>query len=229
MILAEQNFRRFTGNRTKSPLGLYEESLRESEKKYRVWQMIGIASFAVLIISIIVCMKTATLPKTNPMIIYVSDWGEAKYMGDASKMSYTGMKIPEVAVEYQTRKFVNNIFSLSTDGIIVKKGLTDCYASVTAECAEKLTALLKEDDPRKKVGQVVQTVDIESVIKLSNKSYQLDFVVTEQDRAGKVKGRKRMRGVIEIEFLTPAQEDLTLNPLGIYISNFDFTAVSVVK
>lgn len=223
------NFRRFSGNKEKSPLGLYEDSLREVQRKYKVWQMIGIASFAVLVISIAVCMKTATLPKTNPLVIYVSDWGEAKYMGDASKMSYTGLKVPQVAVEYQMRKFVNNIYSLSTDGIIVKNNLTDCYSSVTAECAEKLTSHLKADDPRKKVGQVIRTVDVESIIKLSQKSYQIDFVVTEQERSGKVKGRTRMRGVLEIEFLTPAAEDMEKNPLGIYISNFDFTVVSAAR
>ena len=82
---------------------------------------------------------------------------------------------------------------------------------------------------RKKVGQVIRTVDVESIIKLSQKSYQIDFVVTEQERSGKVKGRTRMRGVLEIEFLTPAAEDMEKNPLGIYISNFDFTVVSAAR
>lgn len=216
-----------SGNKNMTPLQLYEETVRMMKMKDDKWKYFAIATFGCLVLAIAVLAWAVSLPKTVPLVISVSDWGEAKYVGDVSKLSYSGMKIPDVAIEYQLTKFVKKLMEVSTDSSIVKENLIDCYASVTQVCSEKLTAQLKADDPRSKVGKTVRKVDVESILKLSNKSYQVDFIVNDMEKNGKLKSKSRMRGVLELDFLEPVESDKILNPLGIYISNYDFTIVSI--
>lgn len=165
------------------------------------------------------------MPKTVPLVITVSDWGEAKYVGAVSNYSYTGMRVPEIAIEYQLRKFITNRFSLPYDRSVLRNNLKDCYASLTRESATKLSAELRMNNPLNEAGKKSVTVDVESVLKLSAQSYQVDFIVLTSDTSGYVNIRQRMRGVLAVKLMEPAEEDQVLNPLGIYITNFDFTQV----
>ncbi len=202
----------------------HDEQIRNAKWKWFAWGCLGC-----LIAAIAALVWALSLPKTVPLVITVSDWGEAKYVGKISSMSYSGIKVPQIAVEYQIRKFVDHAYAIPTDSAILKRSLNDCYSSLTRDGANKFTLMLKDDNPLQRFGQVIRTVEVESILKLTNDSYQVDFYVTETDSGGKPKSRTRMRGVLTVAFLEPEPDEQKVNPLGIYFSNFDFTTVAVTK
>ena len=67
-------------------------------------------------------------PKTVPLVVTVSDWGEAKYVGNVSRNNWQGIKVPEIAIEYQLRKFVTNFYAISSDPQVLKNNLNECMA-----------------------------------------------------------------------------------------------------
>lgn len=85
--------------------------------------------------------------------------------------------------------------------------------------------MLRQDNPLKNVGKAFRTVDIETVLKLSESSYQADFVISDKDRTASRVRKRRFRGIISIKLLEPAKEDMILNPLGIYVTDFDFKEI----
>lgn len=210
---------------TKSPLEIYEEFCHKDlmrEKKFKIFAWTSCVGF---IISLLICFYAVNLPKQVPLVITVSDWGEAKYVGNISRLNYQGLKVPSVAIEYQIRKFVSNFFEIPSDSAVLKKNLRDCYASVDAATAEKLSNILREDNPLKNVGKTFRTIEIESVLKLTDSSYQADFVISDKDKAQSRVNKRRYRGIVSIKLLEPAKDDMILNPLGIYITDFEFKEI----
>ena len=212
---------------TKSPLEMYEEFVRNDalrDKKFRIFAWTSCLGF---LIALLICFYAVNLPKQVPLVITVSDWGEAKYVGNISRLNYQGLKIPAVAIEYQIRKFVSNFFEIPGDTAVLKKNLRDCYASVDAATAEKLSNTLKEDNPLKNVGKIFRTIDIESVLKLTDSSYQADFVLSDKDKSASRVNKRRFRGILTIKLLEHAKDDMILNPLGIYITDFEFKEIKI--
>lgn len=210
---------------TKSPLEIYEEFCHKDlmrEKKFKIFAWTSCVGF---IISLLICFYAVNLPKQVPLVITVSDWGEAKYVGNISRLNYQGLKVPSVAIEYQIRKFVSNFFEIPSDSAVLKKNLRDCYASVDTATAEKLSNILREDNPLKNVGKTFRTIEIESVLKLTDSSYQADFVISDKDKAQSRVNKRRYRGIVSIKLLEPAKDDMILNPLGIYITDFEFKEI----
>lgn len=74
---------------------------------------------------------------------------------------------------------------------------------------------------------MIKNVEIQSVLSLSKNSYQVDFIVSSTSTNGKLLKSERKRGVLTIDLMEPAEEDKILNPLGIYITNFDFTDIKM--
>lgn len=212
-------------NRKFSNLYIYKQICEIENKSNKKWKVIGIGSIAILLLSLIVMFYAINLPKTVPMVITVSDWGEAKYVGEVTKLSYNGLKIPQIAIEYQLRKFITNKYTISTDPSVVRNNLKDCYSALTSTSAQKLSEELKKNNPLKEVGSVIRNVEIESILTVSKSTYQVDFIVKTTGLTGKLNRQQRIRGVITTTTMEPMDEDKVLNPLGIYFTNFDFTEI----
>jgi type IV secretion system protein TrbF len=184
-----------------------------------------ISLFAAFIISLTSIVYAINRPKQAIIPVVITDWGEAKYAGDISKMSYQHIRIPEIAIQYQLRKFITNMYSVPADADVLKDNLRDCYASLTAVAAQKFSNILKQDSPLKEFGSKNVTVSIESVLSLSADSYQVDFIVNTARPDNSYQTHDRLRAVLTTQLLEPAKEDQIKNPLGIYISGFDIAPV----
>ncbi len=207
------------------PFAIYKEFQASEKRKEFRWKVISLISAAGFVASLAMTFYALNLPKTVPLVITVSDWGEAKYVGNIAKYSYNGMKIPDIAIEYQLRKFVTNYYTIPGDSAVLKSNIKDCYAALTQSSASKLSSLLKENNPMEKFGRIRRTVSIESILSISGNSYQMDFLVHTESADSNVIKNERFRGILTVKLMEPAKEDQLLNPLGIYITNFDFTEV----
>ena len=208
-----------------TPLEIYEKmeyDRRRSENKWKIFAYISIAGFA---LSLVVMVWAINLPRTVPVLVSVNDFGEAKYIGEVNRINYSGIKVPDVAIEYQIRKFVTNMFTIPGDAEVLRNNLKDCYSCLTRDTSSKLSAELKEHNPLQDVQSMRKKVEIESVLKTAKNSYQVDFTITQSAPNNTNRHTIRMRGLITITLLEPHDDDKILNPLGIYFSAYDFTEI----
>lgn len=206
-----------------TPLEIYQALVEKDRKNETKLKLIAIVSLIGFILSICGLLWAANLPKTVPVLVTLSDFGEAKYLGEVNKINYSGIQVPEIAIEYQIRKFVTNKYTVPADMSVMKNNLIDCYSSLTRESASKMNSEIKEHNPLEDVDTIRRRVDIESVLSLSKNSYQIDFTTTQSNPFNANVVTSRMRGVVTIKMLEPSSDDKLLNPLGIYISSYDFT------
>jgi type IV secretion system protein VirB5 len=208
-----------------NPLSEYDRIIGEQCRENKTWRRIAVISAAAYFVSLAIVFYALTRPATVPLVITVSDWGEAKYLGDVARYSYAGITVPEVAIQYQLRRFVMNLYTIPIDAAVLRANIEDCYACLTGASAQKLSARLREKNPFEEVGINTVRVEIESILEITDKSYQVDFIVTNSRPNETQVRRERMRGTLTVELLEPEKEDQIANPLGIYIVGFDFTKI----
>ncbi len=210
-------------------LTAFDRIVGEQCRENKTWRRIAVIAISAFFICIGVLIYAINLPKTVPLVVLVSEWGEARYVGDISKLSYHGTKIPEIAIHYQLRKFLINLYTIPQDAEVLRSNLKDCYTALTASSAGKLSSILKAANPFDNFGSVNRTVSIETILALSSNSYQIDFIVAASRPDNSRITRERMRGVFTTALMEPAKDDQIHNPLGIYITNFDVSPIGEIE
>ena len=164
-------------------------------------------------------MKRTTIV---PALVTMNDFGQTQYIGEVSRKNYQNFNIPEVAVTYQVKEFLNLYKTLSSDKEIVKRNIEKAYHLLTSSSASKFSTLLRENNPYKDYGSYTKEVIFETEpLKISKNTYQVDYKQTTRTYQGLIVEEKRQRAVITIQTLEPTEDDIKDNPLGIYITDFD--------
>lgn len=212
-----------------SMLSEYDRIIGMQNKENRTWRIIAVVSLSAFFISLGLLLYAIKLPKTVPMVITVSDFGEAKYVGEVSKLSYNNINVPEVAIQYQIRKFIINMRTINSDATVMKQNIENLYTMLTTETAQKLSNQLRTENPFSDFGKFKRSVLIESILALSDKAYQVDFIETRLTQTGTVLDKVRYRAIISTQLLEPPDNMKIENPLGIFISAFDISKVNEIE
>jgi type IV secretion system protein VirB5 len=201
---------------------VYADLLANAEISKKKWRMTAFISQLLNIAAIGLLLYAVSLRKYIPVIVTVSPWGEAQYAGDASGLSYQNARIPDIAIQYQIRDFLVKLRSISSDSDVLYNNITDCYTKVTTACAAKMTAELRSADPFSEVGRIKRSLTVETILRLSEHTWQVDWVETS---ASSTTTARRYRGVFTIALLEPPAKQRMQNPLGIYIDTYDITEI----
>ena len=192
-------------------------------RENRILKYVVIVSCLAFFVSIGITLYAVSLPDSIPVLVTMNDFGETQYVGAVSRRNYQNYAVPEVAVQYQVKKFVNLAYTLSTDKAVMKKSLSVTYHLLTSTTAAKYSARLKEESPFAEFGNKTREVFFQTEpLQLSKDTYQIDFQVTTRQLSGAVAGQETIRAVISVKTLQPSDDDIKENPLGIYITAFDF-------
>lgn len=195
-------------------------------RENRILRYVVIVSCLAFFVSIGITLYAVSLPESIPVLVTMNDFGETQYIGAVSRRNYQNYPVPEVAVHYQVKKFVNLCYTLSTDKAVMKKSLSNTYHLLTSTTASKYSARLKEENPFADFGAKTREVFFQTEpLQLSKDTYQIDFQVTTRLLSGNVSENQTIRAVVSVKVLQPSDEDIKDNPLGIYITAFDFKEI----
>ncbi|MDR2491247.1 MAG: type IV secretion system protein [Spirochaetaceae bacterium] len=193
-----------------------------NQRELKWWRNV-VAPGALLLWFICFCffVYALKLQKTVPVLINVMPNGEASYLGEVKQGA--SMQVPESAILYQVRKFITELHSVSSDSHVLYNNIEECYAMVTSSYEPVMTRNLRANSPFALVGKVRRTVEIESALKVTGSSYQVDWIETSQESGGTKRTRKR--AVITVKLLPVDETNIKKNPLGIYIDNCETTVL----
>lgn len=178
--------------------------------------------FIIAVLSIGISFFLTKRTQVIPAIVTMNDFGQVQYVGEVSRKNFQNFNIPEVAMTYQVKDFINIYKSLSSDKAVVKRNIERAYHLLTAVSASKYSTLLREDNPYKDFGDHTREVEFETEpLKISKDTYQVDYRLITRTLTGVIIKDIRQRAVITIKALNPTEEDIQDNPLGIYITDFD--------
>jgi type IV secretion system protein VirB5 len=199
----------------------YADILLDKMKEMKWWRgVIGTGMLVLSAVNLFYFVYALSLQKTVPVLINVMPSGEAVFLGEVRQSGI--QEVPEQAILFQARKFVMNLRSISTDAQVLYNNIDECYSMVTGSYEPVMTRMLRSSSPFNLVGKTRRTVEIESVLKTTGSSYQIDWTETETEIGSSPK-QKKMRALVTIKLLPADGGIAKKNPLGIFIDNFEMT------
>lgn len=148
--------------------------------------------------------------------------GEAKYLGQTSDNAF----VPgENEKKFFLAEFLRLVRSVPSDEVVLKQNWVRAYKFLERSSSQALNDYAnKSDSPLKKLGERFVTVQPLSVVKVpDSNSYQLRWKETVFKPGGQKIDEYSMLGTFQVEINPPSSDEiLRENPLGLYITNFQW-------
>lgn len=203
----------------------YDRLMGEQRRQSQAWRIRCLFTAVINVVLVIATCVSFTHNKVVPVFIMENDLGELRYLGNYDKVSYSGGRITDKMVEAAVRNFFTRMYSIPLDFTVLKDNISTNYAYMTNESADRYTNWLREEKPQDMFGIETAGAVIESVLRLSADSIQVDFTVTYTRIDGGVSRAVKKRAVVHTALLEPNKENIYKNPAGIYITGFDVTDI----
>jgi len=198
---------------------VWDERIGSARVQARNWRTMAFGCLALSIgLSGGVIWQTGQ-SRITPYVVEVDQLGEVRAVGPAIE----AYKPTDAQVAYHLARFIENVRSLSIDPIVVRKNWLRAYDYVTTQGANTLNEYARANDPFAKVGKRTIAVDVTSVVRSSNDSFDIRW--REQTfENGSLASTERYTAVLSLALQQPSTEDaLRKNPLGIYVHGLNWS------
>ncbi|MET0505557.1 MAG: VirB8/TrbF family protein [Luteibacter sp.] len=194
-----------------------------------LWQATALIGLLIVLASVGGVVYIGSQSKFVPYVIEVNKLGEAMSVAPADKAAKTDQRVIRSAVA----EFIVNARTVTPDIAMQRRAIFKVYALMNAgsPSTRKMTTYLNgapETNPFKRAEKQTVNVEIVSAIPQTATTWQVDWIETQRTRRGEVQGRPfRMRALLNVETRSiPGdinEEQLRLNPLGIYITDYSWS------
>lgn len=190
-----------------------------------VWQLLALASMLVALAATGGLIAIGSQPRVVPYIVEVDTTGQVRAIGRADEVATTGRGI----IEAQLQRFVALWRRVTTDIALQDAAMVGLFSMVSQgdPAARKLRQYFddEENHPLKRAAQETVSTEVQSIVPLSQDSWQVDWNETLYDRDGRRKDTLQMRAIVHVYDSSPArttEEALQANPLGVYVRDFSY-------
>ena len=187
------------------------------------WRIVGITGMLMAVIGFSYALYQSTQVKLVPYIVEVDKLGTAATAGYPQQIEYADPRV----VRATLGSFISNFRSVTPDTVVQKQYIDRAYAHLRSSdpATEKVNSWFRSNSPFDRAREKTVAIEVNNIVPLSNQSYQIDWTEHERDRQGKEIATRRFRGIATVT-LTPPQDEavIRLNPIGLYLRDFDWTA-----
>jgi type IV secretion system protein VirB5 len=154
-----------------------------------------------------------------PYVVAVDRFGEAQGVAPADR-DYSPTD-PQIA--WFLGKFISNIRSVSLDPVLMRSNWLSAYDFVTGRGARFLGDYARSANPFGDIGSRTVSVQVTSIVRASDRSFQVKWTETEYDR-GNLAGTTHWTAILSVVTRPPVSvETLRKNPLGLYVDAIDWS------
>ena len=154
-----------------------------------------------------------------PYVVEVDRLGAARAVSEVER-AFTPTD-PQIA--WHLARFIESVRSVSLDPVLMRRHWLSAYGFTTERGARLLNDYARSADPFGRIGDHTVSVQITSVVRASDRSFQVAWMETAYER-GEEAGSAHWTGILTIIVRPPASADtLRKNPLGIYVDAIDWS------
>lgn len=192
---------------------IWDERIGSARVQARNWRFMAFGCLALAIGLSGGVVWQAGRSTITPYVVEIDTLGQTRAVGPAME----AYEPTDAQVAYHLARFIENVRSLSIDPIVVRQNWLRAYDYTTDRAANTLNDYARENDPFSRVGQRTVTVEVTSIVRSSDDSFELRW--REQSfENGVLADTTRYTAVLSIVLQRPRDEEaLRKNPLGIYV------------
>jgi len=154
-----------------------------------------------------------------PYVVEVDELGAARAVVPAD----AEFRPTDPQIAWHLGRFVANVRSISLDPVLMRQNWLSAYDIVTARGGLFLGEHARRSDPFGRIGERTVSVQVTSVVRASERSFQVKWTETEYER-GSLVGSSRWTAMVTIVLRPPSSaETLRKNPLGLYVEAIDWS------
>ena len=129
----------------------------------------------------------------------------------------------DAQIAFHLADFIEKVRGLPIDPVILRRNWLAAYDFATARAANTLNDHARTDDPFSKVGHETVAVEVTSVVRASDRSFQIRWLERRYVN-GSLAGTERWTALLGVAIDSPRDaETLRKNPLGIYVTDLNWS------
>ena len=154
-----------------------------------------------------------------PYVVEVDRLGEARAVAPVA----ADYRPTDPQIAWHLGRFIVNVRSISLDPVLMRENWLSAYDFVTDRGGQFLGEYARSADPFGQVGTRTVSVQVTSVVRASDRSFQVKWTETAYER-GSLAGTSRWTAILSVVVRPPSSaEALRKNPLGLYVDAIDWS------
>ena len=198
---------------------VWDERLGSARVQAKSWRLMAFGCLALAVLMAAGLAWRSGQSLVTPYVVEVDHLGQVRAVGEAA----TPYQPTDAQIAYHLARFITDVRSLSIDPVVVRQNWLDAYGYTTDRGAATLNDYARAHDPFAHVGQDSVSVEVESVVRVSDASFQVRWV-EQHYTDGALSATERWTAVLSLIVQPPrTEQQLRRNPLGIYITGLSWS------
>ncbi len=198
---------------------LWDERLGTARVQARNWRLMAVGSLLLSTGLAAGVVWQSAQSRITPYVVEVDKLGSVQAVGPAVAPYHP----TDAQIAFHLARFITDIRSLSIDPVIVRQNWLEAYAYATDHGAIFLNDYARANDPFKAVGERSVAVQVTSVVRVSDDSFQVKWTEQAYDHDSLAR-TERWTAILTVVTQQPRNADaLRRNPLGLYVNGLNWS------
>lgn len=197
---------------------VWDERIGSARVQARNWRFMALGCLALAFLTSSALVWRSLQSTVTPYVVEVDETGTARAIAPATER----YQASDAQIAHHLANFIQHVRGVSADPVVVRENWLKAYDFVTDRAATKLSEYAREHDPFSDVGRRSRTVDVISVVRVSDESFQARWIEKTYEN-GALMSVERFTGLFSIVTQPPTDaETLRANPLGLYVHDLNW-------
>lgn len=198
---------------------VWDDRIGSARVQARNWRLMAFGTLALSTAMSGALIWQSLQSRVTPYVVEVDRLGEALAVTEAE----AGYRPTDPQIAWHLAKFIENVRGVSLDPVLMRRDWLAAYDFVTPRGARFLGDYARQADPFARIGERTVSVQVTSVVRASDRSFQVKWTETAYER-GSEAGSSHWTGILTVVTRPPVSADtLRKNPLGIYVDAIDWS------
>ena len=198
---------------------VWDERMGSARIQAKNWRLAALMSLGLSTVLAGGMIWMSSTSRVTPYVVEVQENGAVRAVGPASG----SFAITDAQIARQLAAFISNTRSVSIDPVIIRQNWLSAYDFATDQASVTLNTYAQDNDPFAQLGIKSVTVDVTSVVRASEDSFELRWRETSYQNGAQL-GAQNFTAVLSI-IIKPPTDAATLhkNPLGLYVHGLNWS------
>jgi type IV secretion system protein TrbF len=198
---------------------LWDDRIGSARVQARNWRLVALGTVGLASIQAVGTVWLAMQSKVVPYVVEVDRLGATQAVAPA-QLHY---QANDTQIAYFLAHFIGDVRSLSSDPVIVRSNWLEAYDFATDHGSVFLNDYAQGNDPFAHVGQRTVSVQVTSVVRVSDGSFQIKWIEQTFDHDSLAKA-EHWTAILSVVTKDPPNTDvLRKNPLGLYVNGISWS------